>query len=120
MALLIYLLQVVDNLQAMVVVLTVLLGIGILFYSIFTAMEMEDETTEKYKKAMKKWGPVFVLFLLLSVLVPNSKTLGAMYLLPKIANSEQVNQLPEKTLKILNLKLDSYIEELAGTEKKDK
>lgn len=44
-----------------------------------------------------------VLFLTLSVFIPSSQTLGAMYLVPQVVNSKQAQKLDALSLKILDL-----------------
>jgi len=46
-------------------------------------------------------------------MLPSSKTLSAMYLIPKITSNEQLNKIPEKAVHILNLKFNQWIDELS-------
>jgi hypothetical protein len=62
--------------------------------------------------------PIFILGLLGVTLVPTSKQAAAIYLLPKIANNEQVQQIPGKTMDLLNGKLDQWLDDMRGKEKK--
>ncbi|MFA5380091.1 MAG: hypothetical protein WC455_30300 [Dehalococcoidia bacterium] len=48
---------------------------------------------------------------------PNSKTIAAMYLLPKIAANEHVQRIPDKALTVLEKKLDAYLESFDKKEK---
>ena len=58
-----------------------------------------------------------VFLLLFSTFIPKSKTIAAMYLVPKIIENKQVSELPEKMVKLLNVKMDDWINDLAGEKK---
>ncbi|MBP7209597.1 MAG: hypothetical protein KBA02_00210 [Paludibacteraceae bacterium] len=57
------------------------------------------------------------LALPIALFVPSSKTISAMYLIPKITANEQVQQIPDKVLQIMNGKLDEWIEDLSKEKK---
>lgn len=46
-----------------------------------------------------------------SVFLPTTKEAAAIYLLPKIVNNQQVQELPDNALKFLNAKLEEWIDE---------
>ena len=54
----------------------------------------------------------------LSCLIPTTKEAAAIYLIPKLANNEQVHAIPENALKLLNLKFQAWIEEMEPARKK--
>lgn len=60
----------------------------------------------------------FVLALLAAVLTPSMKEAAAIYLIPKIVNNEQVQQVPDKAMQLLQGKLDEWISETAGKKEK--
>ena len=62
--------------------------------------------------------PLASLLLLVVCLVPNTKEAVAIYLLPKIANNEQVQQLPDKAMQFMNGKLDEWLKDMQKSEKK--
>jgi hypothetical protein len=51
----------------------------------------------------------FILSLMVAVFIPSTKEYVAIYLIPKIVNNEQVQQIPEKAMTILNSKLNEWI-----------
>ena len=51
----------------------------------------------------------FILSLMVAVFIPSTKEYVAIYLIPKIVNNEQVQQIPEKAMNILNSKLNEWI-----------
>jgi len=53
-----------------------------------------------------------------NTLTPNSKGLAAIYLVPKFVTNERVQQLPDKALDMLNLKMDQWVNDLKAGEKK--
>lgn len=55
---------------------------------------------------------------LIAIFTPNSKTLAAMILIPKIIENERVIDIGDKTATVLEKKLDSWLEEI--TEKNNK
>jgi hypothetical protein len=57
--------------------------------------------------------------MVLACLIPTTEEMAAIYLLPKIANNEQVQQVPDKAMQLLNGKLDEWIADVRG-EKKEK
>ena len=62
---------------------------------------------------LKKWLKRAVVTGLVAILVlafvPNTKQAAVIYLLPKIANNEQVQKLPDNALKLLNAKMEQYL-----------
>ena len=66
---------------------------------------------------MKLSIPVFFLFLIAACAIPNSNQVAAIYLLPKIANNEQVQQIPDKALKLMEGKMDEWLDGLRKEKK---
>lgn len=54
-----------------------------------------------------------VIFSVLTALTPTTKEFVAIYVIPKVINNEQVQQIPENMIKIMNSKLESWINDLA-------
>lgn len=75
---------------------------------------------EDLPKNTKYNGLIIILALsvFLAIFTPNSKTLAAMYLLPKLVESEAVQKIPDKALKVLNLKLDEWVKDLSDNNDK--
>jgi hypothetical protein len=58
---------------------------------------------------VKKLIVMSVVSMVIFVATPNSKTIAAMYLLPKIVANEHVQRIPDKALTVLEKKLDAYL-----------
>lgn len=76
------------------------------------------ETSRKWAwKNIKRWFTGLVIMAILAVITPTEKTAYLMvgaYAAQKVAENERVQQLSGKVLKVLEQRLDQYIEE--GTE----
>jgi len=70
----------------------------------------EEELNSKFvkKHLCRIWIPI--LLFLLAILTPNLKEMAAIYLIPKVVNNEQVQQIPQKGLELLELQLNKWIE----------
>lgn len=96
-----------------------LFGIGFIF-GLSSAMEGKD-----YFKKFKLWRWMISLTILATigsigmVLTPTTKEAATIFLVPAIANNEQVQKVPKNALNVLNEKLEQYLEDLKGTEKKE-
>ena len=58
--------------------------------------------------------PISAFTAILNVFIPTVRTIAAIYLLPKIANNEDVQQIPANTAKLLNEKLQEWIDGLSS------
>lgn len=77
-----------------------------------------EEYWRLYRKSMI-WGVSFgVIFTFLSLFIPTTKEVAAIYIIPKVANNEQVQKLPDNAMKLLNAKFDQWVDE--ATDKKSK
>lgn len=88
------------------------IGINAVFY--FTEMDNRRWKSSYAAKPVKRHIVLAlfgVLFMLLSVLVPSTKTLVAMYGIPQLLQSEEAMKLPTNTLKALNKVFETYIED---------
>ena len=109
---LIYLLGVLDDTKTLLLVFSIISMIATVFVIGIYAME-RDSLIGGAKKILVVF--LIELFIcIISVLIPSSKTVAAIYLIPSIVENKQVQQIPEKTLKLFNLKLDAWIEETAS------
>jgi len=60
-----------------------------------------------------KWGIIICLiFTPISVLIPTSKTMSMIYVLPKIANNEDVKKIPSNIAKLANEALEDMIKKV--------
>lgn len=71
----------------------------------------EKEGWRRFKKSCLILAPVSILFISIGILLPNSQTLAAMYLIPKLAANQQLQQISDKGLTLLNAKLDDWIKQ---------
>ncbi len=115
---LIYLLGLVDRLGTFCSVVGTfsLIGYIVAFIVYWTAWDDPDVISHA-KKARNFFSFPAIICLLIAIFIPSSKTIAAMYLIPKIANNEIVQQIPDKAMNALNLKLDAWIDDMAKTAK---
>lgn len=59
-----------------------------------------------------------LLFGFIAAVTPDSKTLAAMYLIPKLVENDGSQKIPDKALKVLNLKLDEWVKDLSDNNDK--
>jgi len=119
----IYCLGLVDGVIDFSAIASVLVGVVALsLFVVKTCMQCDAlhiNISDFYKEAINskiklltsaftKIFTLFAVFLATALMVPNSKTIAAMYLIPKIAQNEQLNKIPEKALNLLNSKLDEW------------
>ena len=110
--LVIYVIGLVDKLQFVFLVLAIFGTIGsfMLFFS-----SIYDDVRESDKKMFKSWCKrvlaVTIFSLVCSVAIPSSKTLIAMYVIPPIAKSEVVNEIPDVLM--------DFVKSYVGNLKKD-
>jgi len=61
-----------------------------------------DENFKLGEKILKKVVVWSIIMVGVGILVPNTKEMAAIYIIPKIANSKQVSQLPENLINLVN------------------
>ena len=110
--LIIYVIGLVDKLQFVFIVLTIFGAIGSFM---FFSASISDDEYESDKKMFKSWFKrvlaVTIFSLVCSVAIPSSKTLIAMYVIPPIAKSEVVNEIPDVLM--------DFVKSYVGDLKKD-
>lgn len=115
--LLIYLMSRVDPILEAAVPFMIFSLIGFVLLSVFYVMEEDFRPTIRpYKKACL-WVSIISGIILL--FTPNSATIAAMYLVPKLVDNQTVMAIPDKALKLLTFKLDEWSEDIVGKSKKD-
>lgn len=68
-----------------------------------------DDNAKNTAKTMLCYSlPILLLTTILAILVPTTKQLAAIYLIPKVVNNEQVQKIPENVLNLLNSKLNEW------------
>lgn len=97
------------------------LFIAILFLGIMWIIEMdncgEDDIIKGLQKKIKSIFIIAIIVWILAALCPNTKEMAAIYLIPKIANNQHIQQIPDKALNILEKYLDEWIKDQTKKEK---
>jgi len=101
--------------------------ICLLFFGIVSAIittliiAMNDEFIEKLRIIVISWIVVLILSVF-AVLTPSSKEFAACIAIPKIVNNEHVVNIADKSMNIIELKAQEWIDDLTKKkdEKKDK
>ena len=115
---LIYLLGILDDVKVLLLAIFIISLIAHIIAIGAYAME-NDKLIGNVKKNLVVL--LIELFIgVMSALIPSSKTVAAIYLIPSIIENKQVQQIPEKTLKLFNLKLDAWIEDTTSNAMQNK
>ncbi len=120
----VYLFTRLDAIHVIAGAAIVMAAIGLLLFGIhylFEDMwERDDDNKEKKKtvKTIKRLVAVAISGLLVCVIIPSTKEAAVIYLLPKIANNEQVQKVPENFVKLLNTKMEAWIADFEKDKKK--
>ena len=104
----IYLIGILDNVQQACLAMSVFGGIAASIIFILTTLE---QTFDEWKKCFAIALVVFLIGSVGAIFTPSSKSAAAIYLIPKIANNEQVQQVPENALRLLNTKLQEWLQD---------
>lgn len=119
LALMIYLIGVIDEIGACFVFLLIFLGLFIVIGTIYLVVNDSFKIAAEEKKLKDKIKTsiiYFIIILTFTSFIPNSKTIAAMYLVPKLINNEELKKIPDKALTLINGKFDEWINNL--TDKK--
>jgi heme/copper-type cytochrome/quinol oxidase subunit 2 len=116
LGLMIYLMDVVDNIDLLFFIIAVIFMLFVIILSVGLLADDGLKWTE-YKKIYTISFIAMCIFIVLVIIIPSSKTLAAMYLLPKMNSNEQIQEMPSKVLTIFNAKLDEWINNVAGKDK---
>ena len=65
-----------------------------------TLRDSFEEERALFKRVLKTSVPLSIVFLLLFVVTPSTKTVAAMYVIPNIVNNENVQKLPDEMLQL--------------------
>lgn len=108
-----------EVIAAMVGSMIILAIVGIVLGIITLVSFIEMDGAEHLKKYIKPfvifWLVPFVAISILSIFIPSTKTAVAIYAIPKIANNETLQKIPENTAKFLNEKLKAWIADTLET-----
>ena len=120
MAWLIYLMEVVDGIKVVSGIVAGISICGLIIMLIAYGSECvsygDKEDRKTYARLARSLAIPAALFATVSVFTPSSKTMAAMYLMPRVVENEQVQQLPDKVLKVMNGRLDKWIDEMKPSE----
>ena len=92
-------------------------GTGMIIFTFIAILMLDAENrfTSNAKRIAKRIILIMLPFLFVgligTIFMPTTKQYAVVYALPKIANSEAVEQLPRDALKIIRLKMDEWVEE---------
>lgn len=110
--LIIYVIGLVDKLQFVFLVLTIFGAIGsFMFFSCGISDDECDSDAKMFKSWFKRLLAATIFSLICAVAIPSSKTLIAMYVIPPIAKSEVVNEIPDVLM--------DFVKSYVGNLKKD-
>jgi hypothetical protein len=116
----IYLLLKLDSLVAVFILPTIVLGLVCVAFVVLLVASTIDELEEIQKKCckiLKCFLPVFFIFLTLAVVTPTTKQMCAIYLIPKIANNEQIQNIGDKSLTLVEKKFEEWVNDITKTSK---
>jgi len=86
----------------------IIISIVLIIFHIGECTPKNEKETEKMVRRFIKLFFLSILFLFLSCFIPSQKTIAAMYILPKISNSQLLNKIPDYIQKYI----ESYLEEI--------
>lgn len=77
-------------------------GISVVSFIELLSVFTTEEKRTPLKRVLKISVPLSIVFLLLFVFTPSTKTVAAMYVVPKIVNNENVQKLPDEMLQLFH------------------
>lgn len=115
----VYLFTRLDSLNVVLALITMSIAFVVLLslWAYFMEDYEDDTVASTLKGNMKMTIILFCISVLANVALPTQKEMAAIYLLPKLANTQELQQIPKDTAKLLRLQLDSWIEKLSSSEK---
>lgn len=105
-----------DAIVGVLILAAVLLPVAVFVLAFYG--DVRHDKCSYYKTGIVRCCVVFIAVVLLSTFVPSTKQFAAIYLIPKIANNEQVQKLPDNAMKFLNGKFEAWIDDMTKKEKK--
>lgn len=115
MIFLIYLVSVVDSVIKLAEILAFLTCVGGAFCVFLGINEDEPNLRKVGKTTLFK---IAFPLMLVATFTPSSKTIAAMWLVPKIVANQTLQGIPDKMLEVLDGKLDKWLQGLVEEEKK--
>lgn len=92
-------------------------GMAIIIVFSFTwgFISYAENDIDTFKQWIKPLLVIWCMFTALAFFTPSQKEVAAIWLVPKIINSEQINNITTNTLTILERYTKEYISDLVGT-----
>lgn len=131
----IYFITILNNLATLGTVFSVILGSATIILCICAACAYSesvdpryssDEKRESYAnlfKGFKKYATItffpFIFALVIAVGTPSTKEAIAIWAIPKVVNNEQVQMLPHNFAKLVNKKINEWMEDVDLIPKKE-
>jgi len=106
---LIYLSCIAEKLSCFFMVMGTTIGIVSFIISLVFYLDNNFDQTKIPK--LKKIFMVSMLFIFIGCLMPTQKQIACIYVIPKIIENKNVQQIPQKLLGLANSKLDEMIKE---------
>ena len=122
----IYLISLVDKIDAITEVIIFLGGLtSAIFFTFWMIGKSESYKTEGDEKVLQRLWKFFkisttcvICSILIHTFVPNSKTIAAMYLIPAIVNNEHIQNSTSNALKMLEGLTKEWLEDFIKKEPK--
>ena len=124
MSLIFYFASIVGTLRTLLLVFSVIVFVIMLITKIveFCDDEVADQIVKRKANPMK-YLIISGAVMIMSCFIPKEKTIylmgGVSVIENMIQNSQEIQQLPDKSVRVLNLWLDSLSDELDGGDKSD-
>jgi len=84
----------------------------LLAMAVWAADQIEPEKAKKRLSLSIKMAVFACTIFIFGSFVPSTKDFAAIYLIPKIANNEQVQKVPENLVRLLNTKMEAWITDM--------
>ena len=108
----IYLLTRIDYVVGCIDVFMTLAVLALIILACFFPLYYEEEEYRPLAYKIAKYIViVFIITIGFRAVIPNQTEMAAIYLVPKIVNNESVQKIPENVAKLLEVKLNQWIEE---------
>ena len=113
-----------DDIQCVLIFLTVVVGVYclmmLIIYGLTRSIAYDDKKEEKTVKFCAKQFfitvPVFMVLLLIGTLIPTTKQMAAIKVIPAIANSEIVGEMSNDAKELYRMGVNAIKEQLTGKE----
>ena len=113
----IYLITRCDAIQGFLTIILVLVTIAITVTGVVMLVTYiddveEEETPIKFLETFKYLGSVLLFSAFGHAIVPSTKEAVAMILIPAAVNNEEIQKVPENTLRLFNAQLEAWLEDV--------